>query len=398
MSEQHTFAQRSQRKVYFNHADLDYYLMWVMGREVYEGSKASECMAAAQDMNAHTVSEWQRAWLDLAQSLEAQANQSNTPAPNATLRGLYLRACSYYRAALFLMPPSHAQFQSSIANMQACFARALPHFEFPIAPIQVAHQGHTYHGYLWKPDNAAPKRPLLIVIGGIETFAEDCYFMLGHSPLAYGYNVLTIDLPGQGVNPLADAYFEARLQRSVSAMLDVILARDDIDTERVAVYGFSWGGHVVCKAAQHDKRIKAVIANPAMPDVFRAALAQQKGVNRRDPISQSVFKQVAWRMGLKISLNPADIGRRFVKAYDYLMHGKADISQITCPMLCLAGEGEPEITRKIAHEIYAKLPHPAKKLAIFTAAQNGEAHCQINNLALPNQTMLTWLNELWRTE
>jgi len=186
------------------------------------------------------------------------------------------------------------------------------------------------------------------------------------------------------------------MQHSVSAMLDVVLARDDIDTERVAIYGFSWGGHVVCKAAQHDKRIKAVIANPAMPDVFRAALAQQKGVNRRDPISQSIFKQVAWRMGLKISLNPADIMRRFVKAYDYLMHGKADISQITCPMLCLAGEGEPEITLKIAHEIYAKLPHPAKKLVIFTAAQNGEAHCQVNNLALPNQTMLAWLDELWK--
>ncbi len=398
MSKQHTFAQRSQNKVYFDHADLDYYLTWVMGREIYEGSDANECLTAAQRIGDNTVTQWQRAWLDLAQRLETQAMQIMAPAPNAARRGLYLRACSYYRAALFLTPPSDAQFKPNIAKMQACFAQALPDFNFPIAPIHVAHQGYTYQGYMWKPNNAAQKRPLLIVVGGIETFAEDCYFMLGNSPLAYGYNVLTIDLPGQGVNPLAGAYFEARMQRSVSAVLDVILARDDIDTERVAVYGFSWGGHVVCKAAQYDKRIKAVIANPAMPDVFRAALAQQKGVNRRDPISQSVFKQVAWRMGLKISLNPADIGRRFVKAYDYLIHGKADISQITCPMLCLAGEGEPAITLKIAHEIYAKLPHPAKKLAVFTAAQNGEAHCQINNLALPNQTMLTWLNELWRTE
>lgn len=394
MSQPQTFAQRSKHKVYFDHADLDYYLMWVMGRETYEGSTANECITAAQGVHESTVAQWQQAWLDLARRLEAQASQM--VAPDATLRGLYLRACSYYRAALFLMPPSDAQFKPSITKMQTCFDRALPHFRFPITAIQITQQNHTYSGYMWKPDNTAKKRPLLIVVGGIETFAEDCYFMLGDSPLAYDYNVLTIDLPGQGINPLSGAYFEARMERSMTAVLDVVLARDDIDTERVAIYGFSWGGHVVCKAAQHDKRIKAVIANPAMPDVFRAALAQQKGVNRRDPISQSIFKQVAWRMGLKISLNPADIMRRFVKAYDYLMHGKADISQITCPMLCLAGEGEPEITLKIAHEIYAKLPHPAKKLVIFTAAQNGEAHCQVNNLALPNQTMLAWLDELWK--
>lgn len=73
-------------------------------------------------------------------------------------------------------------------------------------------------------------------------------------------------------------------------------------------------------------------------------------------------------MGLKISFNPRDIARRFGKAYDYFVHGKADPRQINCLAL--------------------------KKLVIFTREQGGEAHCQVNNLGLPNGVMFDWLDEV----
>jgi hypothetical protein len=65
-----------------------------------------------------------------------------------------------------------------------------------------------------------------------------------------------------------------------------------------------------------------------MPDVFRSAWAQQSGHNRNDPINKIAFSQIAWRFGLKISFNPGDIARRFGKAYDYLAHGRAKVSEI----------------------------------------------------------------------
>jgi hypothetical protein len=164
---------------------------------------------------------------------------------------------------------------------------------------------------------------------------------------------------------------------------------------RLALFGFSWGGHIVFKGGQHEPRIAALIANPAMPDVFRAALAQQQGHNRNDPIAKLVFAQIAWRMGLKISLNPRDIARRFAKAYDYLVYGKADPRRIPCPTLCLAGESEAPITLRIAYECFAHLPHPMKKLIIFTKKEGGAAHCQVNNLALPNRVIFDWLDTVF---
>jgi pimeloyl-ACP methyl ester carboxylesterase len=138
-----------------------------------------------------------------------------------------------------------------------------------------------------------------------------------------------------------------------------------------------------------------MIANPPMPNVFRAVLAQQQGHNRNDPVARTAFDQIVWRMGLKISFNPKDIARRMSKAYDYFFNGKADPRRIPCPTLCLAGEGEAPITLQIARECEQQLPHPKKKLVIFTKEQGGEAHCQVNNPALPNDVIFDWLDDVF---
>jgi pimeloyl-ACP methyl ester carboxylesterase len=209
---------------------------------------------------------------------------------------------------------------------------------------------------------------------------------------------MTADLAGQGMNPDNGLHFGARMEVTAKALMDYALTHPEVDPERLALYGFSWGGHIAFKAARFDPRIRAMIANPPMPDVFRSVLAQQKGHNRHDPISRTAFDQIVWRFGLKISFNPRDIAARFAKAWDYLTHGKVEVKQIHCPALLLAGEGEAEVTLKIARECFEQLPNPHKKLVIFTREQGGEAHCQVDNLALPNQTLFDWLDEIFESE
>jgi pimeloyl-ACP methyl ester carboxylesterase len=394
-TQQTAIAQRSQEKIYFDHKDMDYYLSWVMGRQIYDGSATNECLeTAARIMNGDATS-WQRAWLDLAQRVEDHAKSCDANGAVVEARNAYLRACTYYRAPLFMMAPQASAFHDTWQKMQACFQAAASLFDPRIEPIQVPFQGQLLPGYFWKGDAHSQARPTLMMIGGIETFAEDCYFMTGHTGERRGYNVMTVDLPGQGTNPDRGLFFGARMEVPVRATIDYALSRPDVDADHLALFGFSWGGHIVFKAAQHDSRIKAMIANPAMPNVFRAVLAQQRGHNRNDPIARKVFDQIVWRMGLKISLNPRDIARRVAKAYDYLVYGKADPHKIQCPTLCLAGEGEAPITLQIARECVAQLPHPANKLVIFTRAEGGEAHCQVNNLALPNRVMFDWLDTVF---
>jgi pimeloyl-ACP methyl ester carboxylesterase len=390
-----SLAQRSQERLYFDHEDMDYYFSWILGREIYDGSQPTECFdTAARIVNGEAAS-WQRGWANLAPRVEDRAYSALGRGDVAGARAAYLQACTYYRAPLFMMKPQDAAFHGLCRKMRSCFQKAAGLFAPPIEPIEVPFGGEPLPGYFWKVDNSGQRRPTLIVIGGIETFAEDCYFMSGPSGLQRGYNVMTVDLPGQGVNPERGLFFGARMESPIEAVLDYAGQHPEIDARRLAIFGFSWGGHIVFKGGQHDQRIRAMIANPPMPNVFRAVLAQQKGHDRNDPIARIVFEQIAWRMGLRISLNVRDVAGRVAKAYDYLVHGRADPRKISCPTLCLAGEGEAPITLEIARECVEQLPHPMKQLRIFTKEEGGEAHCQVDNPALPNRVMFDWLDEVF---
>jgi hypothetical protein len=71
------------------------------------------------------------------------------------------------------------------------------------------------------------------------------------------------------------------------------------------------------------------------------------------------------------------------------------VGAISCPMLCLVGEGESEEQRVQAREFYDALTVP-KELRVFTAAEGADAHCQINNLSLSHQTIFDWLDKVFK--
>ncbi len=398
MPQQETaIAPRSQKQLYFEHRDMDYYLGWIMGREIYSGSRATECLAAAEQIPNGDPVAWHRAWQQLAGTVAAEAQAAQAAGDREQARGAYLRACTYYRAPLFMMSAQDPALRPLVQQMQACFRAAAELFDPVIEAVSVPFRGEALPGYLWKVADTLQPRPTLVVIGGIETFAEDCYFMVGPAGPARGYNVLTVDLPGQGLNPEHGLVFEARMGPAITAVITYALSRPEVEPQRLALFGFSWGGHVVMKGAEQDTRIQALIANPAMPDVFRAAWAQQANHGRGGPIGLRVIDQIAWRMGLSLRPTPRNVARRFGKIYDYLTRGRARVGAIQCPVLCLAGEGEAKITLDIARAIQAQLKHPGKRLRIFTSAEGGEAHCQVNNLALPNRVIFDWLDEVLAT-
>ena len=58
------------------------------------------------------------------------------------------------------------------------------------------------------------------MIGGVDTFVEDLYYYIVPSGLKRGYNVLIIDLPGQGILPSKGLAFEADTETSLKKVID----------------------------------------------------------------------------------------------------------------------------------------------------------------------------------
>lgn len=390
MSGTQQMAVRSAEKYRFDHKDMDYYFSWILGRQVFAGSDAQECYEAANHMVDGDPMSWQSEWALLARRTEALADKMVLAGDRGAGYAAYLRACSYYRAPLFMMDPASPLFREGWSNMRICFLQAARHHEPPFEPVSVPYRGKVLPGYFYRTEAQGGPRPALIIVGGIETFAEDLFFMVGPAALQRGFNVLGVDLPGQGMNPDHQKLFlEARSDRAVQAVVDYAISHPEIDRERLALFGFSWGGHIALKGAVGETRIKALIANPATHNMFSSALAQQSSNGRSDPVVRLVFQQLAWRFGLSLGNIPA----RLVRAVDFMLNAKADVRKIDCPTLCMAGESEAKVTLEQTRQTYERLPNPGKRLAILTKDIGGAAHCQIDNLELLNRVIFDWLEE-----
>lgn len=388
---QTAIAQRSAQKLVFNHKDMDYYLSWIIGREATGGSLKEECLEAASRMIDGDYESWQSAWIGLAERIESEAAEALQNGQKELARSAYLRSCTYFRAPLFIMDAQDAQFEPLSQKMRFCFEQASQLFDPAIESIQVPFGDTTLFGYIWKPDDTGVKRPTLIVIGGIETFAEDCYFMIGSRGTDAGYNVITVDLPGQGMNPKQGLFLEARSEIPIKAVVDYVVTRNEVDMEKIALYGFSWGGHIVLRGTQYEPRIKALIANPATTNIFASALAQQKGHGKDDPIGRIVFEQVAWRFGVQLG----QTFKRLMKGIGFLRFAKANPKKIECPTMCMAGNSEAQITLTQTRKCFEQLPNPKKRIEILTEEQSGSAHCQVDNLPLLHQLIFSWLSEVF---
>lgn len=87
---------------------------------------------------------------------------------------------------------------------------------------------------------------------------------------AHGYNVLTIDLRNHGESATAHPVtFGQSEAKDLLGALEYLEDRDDVDSERIGVMGFSIGANSILFALPQTGRIKAAIAvQPMTPSVF----------------------------------------------------------------------------------------------------------------------------------
>ena len=251
-------------------------------------------------------------------------------------------------------------------------------------------------------DGSQEERPTLIMIGGGESYVEELYFWIGPAGIRRGYHVLMVDLPGQGGTPFDGLFFRTDYEVPITAVVDYALKQPEVDSNRLALHGISGGGYMVSRAVAWEKRVKACIANAPIVDIYRLVAeeipatlqkapafvgdAAIKMAGLQSPLMAIALEKFCWQSGVTKISEALDIARR----------AKVEqIGAIACPVLCLVGEGESEEQIAQAREFYNALAVP-KELRVFTAAEGADAHCQINNLSLMQQTVFDWLDKVFK--
>ena len=388
------FAHRMYYNIIFENEDMDYFLQWMLASEANCGCSTGEVFYAASQIEDGNFGSWRKVMGELAQRVEARAEASLAKGHNVSAREGFLRASNYYRWSVIHVdctkPGGIDDYVKSQGTARACFQKAGPLFNPPIEPIDIPYEGKSLPGYFWKAGDDKKKRKTFIMIGGGETVAEDMFFYLGPHAAKRGYNFVTADLPGQGITPNDGFPFRADSEIPMGAILDYVLDRPEVDSERVASAGQSLGGYFVPRAACFDKRIKACSGNAVVCDV-EPAFGQhvdnlEANVTKRDASMGGGTTE--WRFNVKTIHEIKDSAMT-----DYTF----DPAQLACPVLIVVGEGEyqSKLMQQQTEATLMAAQDNRNSVVIPPLNEGGAHHCTWENTYLAAQITFDWLDELF---
>lgn len=399
-------VERHSKQLIFKSQDLDYYLQSVpFGFQTYGGGSVGEVIYEALKIKENEDPEnWLKEWTALAAVNEKRAQVALERGHRISARDAFLSALTYYRTAIFAVRATDERYPGIAGKMQSCFRAAAKLFDPPIEPLAFPFQDKTLPGYFMPAAEDSKKRPTLIMVGGAETSSSELYFWSGGmAGRERGYNVLVVDMPGQGTLPLEGLYFRPDFEVPMKGVIDWLEKRKEVDPNRIAIYGISFGGYISIRIASAEKRIKACISSTpignlqtflvdVLPEPIRKSpelldmLIQKWDTNIVDHYLMAVGERMYyWSLGVKTLAESIKLYGNF----------KADVSQITCPVLCMVGDGESLAMIKEAKVVYDQLRSP-KVYRPFTQEEGADAHCQTANLRLAHQVLFDWLDEVFK--
>ena len=382
---------------------FEFVFQWILGMGTNGGSEVGECFYAASQVKENDPESWVRAFSSMAQSVKQRAESSFKDGHLVSARECYLRAYSYYRAGFtFLSPFEKERVIPLWQEAVACFQHAASLFDPPIEPIHIPFGDSCLPGYFLGQQGRGPSKTL-ILIGGADTYVEDLYVFIGPGAHKRGYNLLCVDLPGQGGLPFSGSYMRPDTEHPFEKVVDYALSRPEVDAERIVAYGISAGGYLVPRALTVEKRVKACVACSVISDFYAFMTQNPAAVELTQHLDSWLMKLLinarnlkpgmilldtyAWRWGVK---NYADLYEA-MKAFTF------DPAALTCPILSIIGAKEYQqgpASRLQQEQAVQSNPDPRSKLIVTTAAEGADAHAMSTNMSLMAQLVFDWLDEV----
>ena len=135
----------------------------------------------------------------------------------------------------------------------------------PLEVVKIPFEGKEIIGYLRLPKNAKGPVPLVIAVNGLDSRKEDLTESFG-AILPFGIGYLAVDGPGTGQTPIK---VSETADRMLSKVIDYAQSRPEIDKNRIAMHGVSWGAYWATKMAIVEQaRLRGCSAQSPPVDKF----------------------------------------------------------------------------------------------------------------------------------
>src|SRR5271169_1823704 len=256
---------------------------------------------------------------------EAKALEKSDPAKASAD---YIRAWRLYSFGRWPIPASPGKQRSYEKAIEAFLAHAR-FWDPPLEIVKIPFEGKEIIGYLRLPKNANGPVPLVLAVNGLDSRKEDLSESFS-AILPFGIGFLAVDGPGTGQNPIK---VSENAERMLSRVLDYIATRPEIDKNRVAMHGVSWGAYWATKMAivEHARLRGASAQSPPTDSFFQKDFLMNSLLGNREYL----FDQVPALMNILEGVHSLDEMAEVLPKMSLVKQGL--LGKPMSPMLILAG-------------------------------------------------------------
>ena len=297
--------------------------------------------AKSYRMIPRVINKYARHHEDIARAAEAAGHVD-------TARLLYWKASQGYREAQHSIYEDDNPEKIYLHGKHvACFEKVVEYAELPVEKVEVPWEGVQIQGRLHLLKDRRPA-PTVLFLPGMDMTKETFPNPLANPFARRGMNLLAIDGPGQGISNLRKIRVtDDNYERAASAAIDYLVARPEVDADKIALVGSSFGSHWGPRAAALDRRVKVLATNHAVVGSKRLIFEE----------ASPRFKQMFMYMA----------GISDEQAFDRMaerMTTEGYAAKVSCPTLTVTGEYDPLSHLEDVVDFFEELAGP-KELWVF---------------------------------
>jgi esterase FrsA len=297
------------------------------------GLDPADVKEAVASIHTRDKDEWASAFIGVADRYMNEAKSLEKAEP-AKANADYIRAWRLYSFGRWPIPASPKKKLSYEKAMEAFLAHAR-FWDPPLEVVKIPFDGKEIIGYLRLPKAAPGPVPLVLAVNGLDSRKEDLAESFSAIlPLGVGY--LAVDGPGTGQNPIK---VSENAERMLSRVLDFIATRPEIDKNRVAMHGVSWGAYWATKMAiVESTRLRGASAqSPPIDTFFQKDFLMNSLLGNREYL----FDQVPALMAIFDNVTTIDQMAEVLPKMSLVKQGL--LGKHMAPMLILAGVKDTQV-------------------------------------------------------
>jgi dienelactone hydrolase len=381
----------------------------------YGGADFGECEQTIGRIKDGSSDDWYREWTETAHALSESADASAAAGHRASAREAYLRAATYYRTAYYPLfgAPVDDRLRFGFERESTALRKAVSLYDTPVDLVEIPFEdGTTLPGVFARPANDRDLRPTIIHVNGYDSNIQEMFVAHTQAAVERGYNILLFDGPGQGRCLIRDGLvMRGDWENVVRWVIDFALRLPGVDTSRLVLAGWSFGGFLAPRAAAFEDRVAALWADPGQwdqrdglvarlplsdedkqrfPDIDRSKLAPMEeflnGPEANPMLRWRLIQRGLWVHG------KTNLFDYFADLTQYELSSVAP--QIECPVCLTMPEGDPIADG--APRLLDAIGSEHKTLIRFKTREGAGGHCEGAARRLFHQRCYDWLDEILR--